>query len=148
MDGSWSISASEILQLVAEAEGATGLIEGRPRRNPAGQHLVGQPAIEQVVQRTIRGFDMDLAEELAPARAVGFERAVEVGSDGFRRKGFRCGIVVAVAQHEGEFSRVAGLQNDIDGECRARVAIMAHLAGTVPSRPSQNPDGECRPSVR
>ena len=55
-----------ILQLIAKAVGAAGLIEGRARPNAAGERLVEQPAIEHEVHRAVGRLDLDCAQNLAP----------------------------------------------------------------------------------
>ena len=42
-----------VLELVAEAVGPARLVERRPAPDPAGQHLVEQPAVEHQVQRRV-----------------------------------------------------------------------------------------------
>ena len=56
-----------VLQLVAESVGAAGLVERRPRPDPAAQRLIEQPAIEQQVHRPVRRPDLHRAQHAVPA---------------------------------------------------------------------------------
>jgi hypothetical protein len=58
-----------VLELVAEAVGAARLVQGRAAPHPAGERLVGEPAVEQVVDPRARACGRRCAEALAPARA-------------------------------------------------------------------------------
>ena len=70
-----------ILQLVAEAEGAAGLIEARAAPEPAAQGLIEQPAVRHHVHGGIGRFDVDRAERPVPVLPDAFERgAAGVGA--------------------------------------------------------------------
>lgn len=77
----------------------------------------------------IWGFDMDFVKEFVLVCVVGFKCVVEVGSDGFCRKGFCCGVVVVVIEYEGEFVCVVWLKDDVEGECCVGIVIMVYLVG-------------------
>src|SRR5262245_53124423 len=55
-----------ILQLIAKAIGATRLIRAGTTPDPAGQRLVGQPAVEQEVQGRIRRLHAHHSEQIIP----------------------------------------------------------------------------------
>ena len=64
-----------ILQLVAKAIGAAGLIEGGARPDTAGERLIEQPAVEHDVHRPIGSLDDDSAQRGLPkARNSRFDR--------------------------------------------------------------------------
>ncbi len=50
-----------VLQLVAEAERAAGLVEARPRPHAAGERLIDQPAVGQEIDGRVGRFDMHRA---------------------------------------------------------------------------------------
>ena len=56
----------DVLELVAEAVGATRLIEGGSRPHAASERLIEQPAIEHDVHRPIRRFHLNRAEHVVP----------------------------------------------------------------------------------
>ena len=68
-----------VLQLVTKAVGAAGLIEGRPRPNPARDRLVEQPAIEHEVHRAVGRLDLDRAQNLIPGARDARFQGVEIG---------------------------------------------------------------------
>ena len=55
-----------ILQLVAETIGAARLVEAGARPDAAGQRLIGQPAVQENVQRTVRCLHLYRAENVDP----------------------------------------------------------------------------------
>ena len=59
-----------VLQLVAEAEGAAGLVVAAARPEAAGQRLVQEPAVGQHVQRRVGRLDLHRAERAAPVLAA------------------------------------------------------------------------------
>ena len=71
-----------VLQLVAEAEGAARLVEGRARTDAAGQALVGQPVIDHRVEGRVRRLDLQRVEEAAPARLGFGQPLVEIAARG------------------------------------------------------------------
>ena len=78
-----------VLELVAEAIGSPGLIEGRPRPYAAGQCLVEEPPVQQNIQGAVRGPHLHGAEHLVPSRRDRSQDRIEVGrpvaDDQFRR---------------------------------------------------------------
>src|SRR5262245_28700230 len=64
-----------VLKLIAEAEGAAGLVEPGPTPETAGNDLVKQPAVDQQIERAIAGVDLQRLCEGAPARRQGGLRA-------------------------------------------------------------------------
>ena len=63
-----------ILQLVAETEGAAGLVESRPAPQPAAQGLVQQPAVRQHVHGGIGRVHIHRAERAGSNGPHPFER--------------------------------------------------------------------------
>ena len=63
-----------VLQLIAEAEGAAGLIKAGARPEPAAKRLIDQPAVGQHVDGGIGRFDVDRAERAIPKFVDAFER--------------------------------------------------------------------------
>ena len=57
---------SDVLELIAEAEGPAGLVVAGPSPEPARQHLVEQPTVEHQVERRIRRAHGDGAEQGVP----------------------------------------------------------------------------------
>ena len=55
-----------VLQLIAEPEGAAGLIRTAPRPDAARQRLIEQPAIDDQIERVVWRADLDRAEHLVP----------------------------------------------------------------------------------
>src|SRR6185436_17678474 len=64
-----------ILQLIAEAEGASRLIVSAPRPETACERLIHQPAVCQYVERLVRGLHMHRAKCVPPILPDHFERA-------------------------------------------------------------------------
>ena len=58
-----------VLELVAEAEGAAGLVVAGARPEAAGQRLVQQPAVHHHVERVVGRPHLHGAEQLVPALA-------------------------------------------------------------------------------
>ena len=55
-----------VLQLVTKPIRPTGLIKARPRPDPAGQGLIGEPAIEHNVHGPVGGLDLNLTKRVFP----------------------------------------------------------------------------------
>ena len=74
--GSGHAQRHRILQLVPEAEGAAGLVQGGARPHATAQHLVDQPAVHEQVERIVGRLHLDGAERDIPcagtAREGGF----------------------------------------------------------------------------
>ena len=118
-----------VLQLVAKAIGAAGLIERRARPNPARERLVEQPAIEHEVHRAVGSLDLDRAQSLVPgARDVRFQ-GVEIGGANGQDRGAgvlaRCGL----SQKEHDFGHAPWLQFQLGAHRGARVQGRANLVG-------------------
>ena len=62
-----------ILQLIAKAERAAGLVEPRSRPHAAGERLVNEPAVGQEVHGRVGRFDVDRAERAAPVMPNPFQ---------------------------------------------------------------------------
>ena len=68
-----------ILQLIAETEGPSRLIESASRPKPARQGLVQQPAVGQHVEGLVRCFHIHRAEGMIPVLPHRFEGAARGG---------------------------------------------------------------------
>ena len=64
-----------VLQLVAKAVGAAGLVEAGARPEPAGDRLVQQPAVDERVEERVGRAHGGRAEQLVPARAHALQPA-------------------------------------------------------------------------
>ena len=73
--GSACTSAIDVLQLVAEAEGAARLVVAAARPQAAGQRLVEQPAVGQHVEGAVGRLDLHRAERALPVLLAPFERS-------------------------------------------------------------------------
>ena len=71
--------SDHILQLIAEAVRAAGLVERRPRPQPTRQRLIGQPAIEHDVHRPLGRAHLDRALSIVPEPGDGAQRRRVVG---------------------------------------------------------------------
>ena len=71
---------AHVLQLIAEAERAAGLIKGGAPPQTAGEILVEQPAVEQEVDGLVRRLDLNGVEKAVPPRARGGERLLGAGA--------------------------------------------------------------------
>ena len=68
-----------VLKLVAEAEGAAGLIEGRARPEAAGKRLIKQPAVQHDVHRPVGRLDLNRPKHGRPVICHLVKNGVEVG---------------------------------------------------------------------
>ena len=140
-----------VLQLVAEAERAAGLVEAAARPQAAGQRLVEQPAVGQHVERRVGRLDLDRAERAASsiarpprahrARAVGAAEALHqlVGVVGARCRHAEQEDDLALlpsASSKRHLDRRAGIQSR-RRPCRtgARCAHAPPDCASVPLRP-------------
>ena len=128
-----------VLQLVAKAIGATGLVERRPRQDPTGEGLVEQPAIEQDVHGTIGCLHLHRTEDILPVLGHRAEDLVEVGA--------------AVAQNQGErlCSRRRLTEEEDDLDRAVRLERERSLQGAAGIETGTGPVGErkrARPAPR
>ena len=68
-----------VLQLVAEAEGAAGLVVAAARPEPAADGLVEQPPVHQRIERVVRRPHLDGVERAVPRRLHPRERGLRGG---------------------------------------------------------------------
>src|SRR5690606_8227986 len=66
-----------ILQLIAEAEGAAGLIEGAPSPEAAAQILIHEPSVEHQVDGGRGAFHAEDGRNVAPERAHVLEGGID-----------------------------------------------------------------------
>ena len=112
-----------VLQLVAKAVRAAALVERRPRPQPAAQHLIGQEAVEQQVERGVGTLHLQTAEQRVPRSG----RALERRADPRRvrhaaREGERVVDRLALAEREADLARLARRERDHVVQGRARLA--------------------------
>src|SRR5208283_4220427 len=62
-----------VLQLVAETEGASRLVECAPRPKTAGESLVDEPAVSQDVERLVGRFHLHRAQRVLPVLPYRFQ---------------------------------------------------------------------------
>ena len=120
----------DVLQLIAESEGAPGLIVPCTRPEAAAHILVQQPSVHQDVERVVRRLDLDRTERALPGRVHLFER-------------FECCIdmpitahelpsvasILAFAEQKHESPQLARLEHDPEVEAGARIQAGADLVG-------------------
>jgi len=114
---------SRVLELIAEAERASRLVEGRARPEPAGEHLVEEPAVHHHVERRVGGLDADAAERVAPEPARRGESAVHGlarGVAGDERVGVRAAL--SFAEQEVDLDLPSGRDLQPDRQRRTRLA--------------------------
>ena len=119
-----------VLELVAEAVGATGLVKRRPPPDPAGQDLVGQPAVHHHVQGGVGGLHLNGTQHPVPQRLHLGQRLPGPPGGGVGRgqlpHSFRR---VRLPQDEDDLFRLAGGQGDRRHERGARVERRPGTAG-------------------
>ena len=80
-----------ILQLIAEAISAAGLVKARASPQSANDRLIQKPAVQQNIHRTIGRPHLDRAQRMVPVLGHIAENLVEVGCTISldQRQGFR-----------------------------------------------------------
>src|ERR1019366_3195912 len=68
-----------VLQLIAKAKGAAGLVKSRPRPHAASERLVNEPAVGQEINGGVRRFDIDRAQRPPPVVPNSFQGGVGLG---------------------------------------------------------------------
>ena len=111
-----------VLQLVAEAECAAGLIEGRTAPDAARQALVQQPAIQQQIHGGIRRVDLHRTQQIVPevidCQPGLFDLIRILEARGQRH---RFGAVGALAEQEPHLFAAARRQVDVQLERGTRI---------------------------
>jgi hypothetical protein len=111
-----------VLELIAEAEGAPGLVVAGPRPQPAAQVLVEQPAVHQQVEGVVRRAHLDRVEREIPGalhldeRGLGRRHPTMAAHELVGRR-----HVAPVAEQKHEASRLPGFEIDGHVQCRAGV---------------------------
>ena len=119
-----------VLELIAEAEGAAGLVGAAARPDAAAQRLVQQPAIHDEIERIVGRADLHGAERLVPHALGRGERRLRL-----RQRGIACGQldrvgpVAPLAEDERHAARFAGLDLEHDLQRAARVEPGAGAPG-------------------
>ena len=89
-----------VLQLVAEAPGAAGLVVRGARPQAAGGDLVQQPVVEQDVERAVGRADLHGVEQVVPLRRDAGEQVVDIDVAVLRHQRARGVLVAAFAEQE------------------------------------------------
>src|SRR6266545_5386708 len=123
-----------VLELVAEAIGAGGLVEGRARPDPAGEGLVEKPPVEQDVHGSVGRLDLHGGQRVVPHPPHGGKAGVEILAPVACDEPPRVGLVFALAEQEDDARPLAGseaqrrLQRGAGVETRARLSREPSLA--------------------
>ena len=124
-----------VLQLVAEAERAAGLIEGRTAPDPAREALVQQPAIQQQIHGRLRCVNLDRTEQIVPQVIDGqpgtFDLIRVLEARGQRH---RFGAVGALAEQEPNL--FAATRRQVDMQLERGTWIDAGLDGAAQADPA------------
>ena len=112
----------DVLELVAEAEGAARLVVAAACPEPTRDILIDQPAVDEHIEGIVRSVDLDRAERPVP---VGFDSR-QRGPSSLHRAMPRdqfAGVlfVAALAEHQYDVVCGAGLELDFDVQRRARI---------------------------
>ena len=119
-----------VLQLIAEAERAAGLVESRPRPHAAGERLVDEPAVGQEVDGRVGRFDVDRAERAAPVVPDPFQGPVGVaGAAEALHELPRLLFAAGGAEDEDDFLFLSVLECDRDLHGGAGIEPRADAAG-------------------
>ncbi len=123
-----------ILQLVAEAERAAGLVIAAARPHAAGQGLIQQPAVGQHIERFIRRFHLHRAQAVVPELPDVFQRSAR-GMGATETLHQTIGIFrawhAAHTKPEHDLARLPVAQIDADLKRGAGVQPAAQLAGKM-----------------
>ena len=118
-----------VLQLIAEAVGAAGLIKSGARPDSATQRLVQQPTVEHDVHRPVGGLDDDRTENFLPsAPDVRFDSG-KIGGAIARDEVACCLNACRLPQQENDFDRLSGRQFDLGAQCRTGIEPRTNRLG-------------------
>ena len=121
-----------VLQLVAKAKGAAGLVVAAARDIAAGQGLVQQPAIGQRIDAGVGRLHPHRAERVQPVDAHAVQCIVGcVAATGALRELEGLAMVLAHAKAEHDLVRLFRTQQDRYLDRRTRVHAHAKLAGQL-----------------
>ena len=101
-----------VLQLVAEAIGPAGLVEGRARPDAAGQRLVHQPAIQHDIHGAVGRLHLHLFEDAFPLLAHIFQQSIWIGGAHFGDKRLRLRLPGRLSQQDNDLRGGTGGQRD------------------------------------
>ena len=102
-----------VLELVAEAIGATRLVEGRARHDAAAERLIEQPAVQHHIHRSIGRLDLDGAEDVIPFLLDLLQHRVEIGAPVAHDQGDGLGPGRRLAEKEDDLRRGIGRQVEL-----------------------------------
>jgi hypothetical protein len=111
----------DVLQLVPEAVGAPGLVEGGPGPHATRERLVEKPAIEEQIHGGIRRLDVHGPQHRIPPFLDLLQQRIRVFRSVALHERSRCVPAPTLAQEEDDFSLLPGLQLDLGLERRAGV---------------------------
>jgi hypothetical protein len=122
-----------VLQLIAEAESAAGLVVAAARPQATGDRLVQQPAVGQQVQGTVRRLDLDRAERAAP---VLLHRVERLRASGRSAKPLHqlIGLVDAATHAEAEHDLARFFVGQVERHLDRRARVERRPDPTRPSR--------------
>ena len=126
-----------VLQLVAEAECAAGLVVAAAGPHAAGDGLVHQPAVGQQVQRNVRCGDLHGAQRMAPVRMDLRERRPRGGA-----------AAIALHQLAGLVGAAAHAEAKDDLARRPRRQLDRHLDRAAGIEPGTGATGQTGPAHR
>src|SRR5882724_4248559 len=117
-----------VLQLIAEAEGATRLIEAGPRPEPAAQVLVQKPPVHEEIEGVVRGAHLDRLQGVGPEPLHRFQG--DVGGGHAAVAAHQLAGVLAIptlSQDEDEAAALSRSQADLDLQRGAGIQFGAGL---------------------
>ncbi len=119
-----------VLQLIAKAKRAAGLVKSRPRPHATCQRLVHEPAVGQEVHGRIGRFDVDRAQRSTPVMPNSFQGGVSVAGAAEALNELPC-LLIAAGRTEDEddvlFLAVLERHRNLHGD--ARIEPGADAAG-------------------
>ena len=123
----------DVLELVAEPVGAAGLVERRPRPQPAGERLVDEPAVEHDVHRAVGRPHLDRALGVVPVARHAAQRRLVVGRPPAPDEvGRRRGVVRLAEQHDDLGPRSVGeLEAGLQGGARIQAGAGGSLQPVI-----------------
>ncbi len=119
-----------VLDLVAEAERAPGLIVAAARPQPGRHGLILQPAVHQHVERVVGSLHLDGPERALPERRDGRPCALRRRRVVVAREQLGgVGVIASLSEDERHGATLARRHLDVDGERAARVEAGAETVG-------------------
>src|SRR5438477_2760320 len=101
-----------VLKLITETVCAACLVESCPSPDAASESLIEQPAVQQNVERAIRGLHLHGAENGIPSLRDFCQHGVEVGFAVFCEQRLRVGPGCRLAEKENDFTCAISAEED------------------------------------